>query len=55
MTKERWHVQPNDVVRVPRFDEPGRIVRVDFKRNIALVSAGIGQWEVSLDEVFPAD
>jgi inorganic triphosphatase YgiF len=30
-------------------------VRVDFKRNIALVSVGLGQWEVSLDEVFPAD
>jgi DNA mismatch repair protein MutS2 len=40
-------------VRVPRFDKPGRVVRVDFKRNIAVVSLGIGQWEVPLDEVFP--
>jgi DNA mismatch repair protein MutS2 len=42
-------------VRVPRFDQPGRIVRVDFKRNIALVSVGIGQWEVPLEEVFPEE
>jgi hypothetical protein len=40
---------------VPRFDKQGRIVRVDFKRNVALVSLGIGQWEVSLDEVYPAN
>jgi hypothetical protein len=29
------------------------VVRVDFKRSIAVVSLGLGQWEVSLDEVFP--
>ncbi|MHB1422534.1 MAG: endonuclease MutS2 [Gemmataceae bacterium] len=55
LREARLKFQPNDIVRVPRFDKPGRIVRVDFKRNIALVSVGIGQWEVPLDEVFPAD
>jgi DNA mismatch repair protein MutS2 len=55
LREARLRLQPNDAVRVPRFDKPGRIVRVDFKRNIALVSVGIGQWEVPLDEVFPAD
>ena len=40
---------------VPRFDKPGRIVRVDHKRNLAVVSVGLGQWEVPLDEVFPAE
>jgi DNA mismatch repair protein MutS2 len=49
----RLRMQPNDPVRVPRFDKPGRIVRVDHKRNIAVVSLGIGQWEVPLEEVFP--
>ncbi len=53
LREARLKLQPNDVVHVPRFDKPGRIVRVDFKRNIALVSVGLGQWEVSLDEVFP--
>ena len=49
----RARLQPNDPVRVQRFDKPGRIVRVDHKRNVALVSLGLGQWEVPLDEVFP--
>jgi DNA mismatch repair protein MutS2 len=49
----RLRLQPHDPVRVPRFDKPGRIIRVDHKRNMAVVSLGLGQWEVSLDEVFP--
>ncbi len=53
LREARLKLQPNDVVRVPRFDKPGRVVRVDFKRNIALVSVGLGQWEVPLEEVFP--
>jgi DNA mismatch repair protein MutS2 len=55
LREARLKLQPNDPVRVPRFDKPGRIVRVDFKRNLAVVSVGLGQWEVSLDDVFPAD
>ncbi len=51
----RARLQANDPVRVQRFDKPGRIVRVDHKRNIALVSLGLGQWEVPLDEVFPLE
>jgi DNA mismatch repair protein MutS2 len=51
----RLRLQPNDRVRVPKFDKPGRIVRVDHKRNTAVVSLGLGQWEVSLDEVFPEE
>ena len=49
----RARLQPNDSVRVPRFDKQGRIVRIDHKKNTALVSVGLGQWEVPLDEVFP--
>jgi DNA mismatch repair protein MutS2 len=53
LREARLRMQPNDPVRVPRFDKPGRIVRVDHKRNVAVVSLGIGQWEVPLEEVFP--
>jgi DNA mismatch repair protein MutS2 len=49
----RAKLQPNDAVRVPRFDKPGRIVRIDHRRKTAVVSLGLGQWEVPLDEVFP--
>lgn len=49
----RLRLQPNDPVHVARFDKVGRIVRLDHRRNIAVVSVGIGQWEVSLEEIFP--
>ena len=55
LREARLKLQPNDPVRVPRFDKPGRIVRVDHKRNLAVVSVGLGQWEVPLEDVFPAE
>lgn len=39
-------------VHVPRYDRTDRVVRVDNKRNVAVASLGLGQWEVGLDEVF---
>src|SRR5205814_948648 len=47
----RARLQPNDSVRTTRFDKPGLIVRVDYKKNTAFVSVGLGQWEVPLEEV----
>ena len=55
LKQARARLQPNDPVQVPRFDKQGRIVRVDHKRNLAVVSVGLGQWEVSLEEVFPLE
>jgi DNA mismatch repair protein MutS2 len=55
LREARGRLKPNDPVRVPRFDKPGRLVRVDFKRNLAVVSVGLGQWEVPLDDVFPLE
>jgi DNA mismatch repair protein MutS2 len=53
LREARARLQPNDPVRVPRFDKAGRLVRIDHKKNMAVVSVGLGQWEVPLDEVFP--
>jgi DNA mismatch repair protein MutS2 len=53
LRESRLRLQPGDAVRVPKFDTTGRVVRVDFKRNVAVVSLGIGQWQVALEEVFP--
>ena len=53
LREARARLQPNDAVRVERFDKHGRIVRVDYKRNVAVVSVGLGQWEIPLEEVFP--
>ena len=55
LREARLRLQPGDPVKVPRFDKPGRIVRVDHKRNVAVVSVGLGQWEVPLEDVFPAE
>jgi DNA mismatch repair protein MutS2 len=55
LREARARLQANDPVRVSRFDKPGRIVRVDHKRNLAVVSLGLGQWEVPLEEVFPLE
>jgi DNA mismatch repair protein MutS2 len=51
----RQKLAPGDPVRVERFDKPGQIVRIDHKRGLAVVKAGLGQWEVPLAEVFPLD
>jgi DNA mismatch repair protein MutS2 len=53
LREARLRLQPNDPVRVPKFDKTGRVVRIDHRRNVAVVSLGLGQWEVGLDEVFP--
>jgi DNA mismatch repair protein MutS2 len=55
LREARSRLRPNDAVRVPRFDKPGRIVRVDHKRNVAVVSVGLGQWEVPLEDVIPLE
>jgi DNA mismatch repair protein MutS2 len=49
----RAKLQPGAAVQVPRYDKPGRVVRLDHRRNTAIISLGLGQWEVSLEEVFP--
>src|SRR5205823_8724814 len=54
LREARARLQANDPVRVPRFDKPGRVVRVDHKKNTVLVSVGLGQWEIPMNEVFPA-
>jgi DNA mismatch repair protein MutS2 len=53
LREARARLQPGDAVDVPRFGKQGKVVRVDHRRNVAVVSVGLGQWEVSLEEVFP--
>jgi DNA mismatch repair protein MutS2 len=49
----RTQLKIGDVVRLAKLDQQGHVVRVDLKRNLAVVKAGLGQWEVPLEEVFP--
>ena len=42
LREARLKLQPHDSVRVARFDKIGRVIRVDHKRNIVVVSVGLG-------------
>jgi DNA mismatch repair protein MutS2 len=53
LREARLKLVPGDRVRVPKFDKVGKVVRTDFRKNVVVVSVGIGQWEVGLEEVFP--
>jgi DNA mismatch repair protein MutS2 len=51
----RARVQPGDRVVVPRlgYDRPGRIVRMDPRKKIAVVAIGHVTWNVAIDELIP--
>lgn len=51
----RARLQPGDSVHAQRFGKAGKVVRVDHKRGVGVVSVGLGQWEVPLDEVLPVE
>ncbi len=51
----RQRLQPGDRVRIPRLDTDGQIVRLDPKRQRAVVQAGVGQWELPLEDLVPVD
>jgi DNA mismatch repair protein MutS2 len=53
LREARLRLVAGDSVRVPKYDKTGKVVRTDFRKNIVVVSLGIGQWEVALEEVFP--
>jgi DNA mismatch repair protein MutS2 len=49
----RGQLKAGDTVWVPKYDKHGRVVRVDAKRGTAVISLGLGQWDVVFDEIFP--
>jgi DNA mismatch repair protein MutS2 len=49
----RSKLQAGDGVYVQRFGKDGRVVRIDHKKGVVVVSVGLGQWEVPLEEVVP--
>lgn len=49
----RSKLAPGSTVWVPKYDKHGKIIRVDAKRSSAVVSLGLGQWDVSFEEIFP--
>ena len=51
----RARLQPGDRVVVPKFgyDRPGRVVRIDAKKGIALIAIGQMKWDVPIGELIP--
>ena len=51
----RARLQPGDRVVVPRFgyDRPGRVVKLDPRKNKAVVAIGQMQWDIAIDELIP--
>jgi DNA mismatch repair protein MutS2 len=55
LAEARARLQPGDRVVVPRFgyDRPGRIVRLDPRKQTAVVAIGQMQWNVTIGELIP--
>jgi DNA mismatch repair protein MutS2 len=55
LAEARARLQPGDRVVVPRFgyDRPGRVVKIDARKKIAVVAIGQMQWDVNIDELVP--
>ena len=55
IAEARARLQPGDRVVVPKFgyDRPGRVVKIDVRKQVAIVAIGQMQWDVKLDELIP--
>ncbi|WP_235963994.1 endonuclease MutS2 [Tautonia rosea] len=55
LEEARARLQPGDRVVVPRlgYDRPGRVVRVEARKNKAVVAIGQMNWDVTVDELIP--
>jgi DNA mismatch repair protein MutS2 len=51
----RQRLKPGDRVVVPRFgyDRPGRVVRIDPRKKMAVVAIGQMKWDVAVGELIP--
>ena len=51
----RAKLQPGDRVVVPKFgyDRPGRVVKLDARKGMAIVAIGQMQWDVPVSELVP--
>ncbi|WP_235905469.1 endonuclease MutS2 [Tautonia marina] len=55
LAEARARLQPGDRVVVPRlgYDRPGRVVRIEARKNKAVVAIGQMNWDVTVDELIP--
>ncbi|HEX8199169.1 MAG TPA: DNA strand exchange inhibitor protein, partial [Isosphaeraceae bacterium] len=55
LAEARTRLQPGDRVVVPRFgyDRPGRVVKIDPRKHIAVIAIGQMKWDVPIAELIP--
>jgi DNA mismatch repair protein MutS2 len=55
LDEARARIQPGDRVVVPKFgyDRPGRVVKLDARKQTATVAIGMMQWDVPIAELVP--
>ena len=55
MIEARERLQPGDRVVVPRFgyDRPGRVVRIDPRKKVAVIAIGQMKWDIPVAELIP--
>ena len=55
VAEARARIQPGDRVVVPRFgyDRPGRVVKLDPRKHMAVVAIGQMKWDVPIAELIP--
>ena len=55
LEEARERLQPGDRVVVPKmgYDRPGRVVKIDARKKIAVVAIGQMQWNVPIAELIP--
>jgi DNA mismatch repair protein MutS2 len=55
LAEARARLQPGDRVVVPKFgyDRPGRVVKIDPRKQLATVAIGVMQWDVPIAELIP--
>jgi DNA mismatch repair protein MutS2 len=55
LAEARGRLQPGDRVVVPKFgyDRPGRVVRIDPRKNVAVVAIGQMKWDVPVADLIP--
>lgn len=53
INQARESLKPGDWVDIPKFGQPGQVVRCDTRKKMLLVQVGLGQWEIPMMAVNP--
>ena len=55
MKEWRNKLQPNETVWTQKFGKMAKVIRIDHRKAMVVVSVGLGQWEVPFEDVLPQE